>query len=230
MVRQYRRKGLLVDVPSLEEIIRAALESDRIGLHTAALAQVDSFDASAGTVDVTLVMRQPLRSTSGETVYAALPKLAGVRVGYPSGGGCSVAWPLAEGDHVQIVFQRLDHSRWLESGARVNDPDLVTMHGLFPWALPLASFEAPEVPTAGVLVKASEVALCADAANAKFVALAELVDARIQQIRDAIANAAPAGGDGGASFKAAIVQALDGVLPVGPPVTTSVAATVVKAE
>ena len=217
--------------PTLEELFNRAGESLQIRLQTCAFAEVVDFDPDGNTVTVDFVMRQPLRQEdSSETAFTALPRLAGVPVQYPGGNGVTIAWPLVAGDSVLVVFPKLDHGPWFDSG-KISDAELASMHSLAsPVALPLTGRSPAEVPASGLLALAPALVLAETLANAKAAAVAELVEERFALLLSAIENAAVTGGDGGATFKSTIVQALKGITPPGTPVTASVAAAKVKIE
>lgn len=94
--------------------------------------------------------------------FARVPNLKDVPVAWPG------AW--SNGDKCLLIFCEESFAKWFDSGS-VEPPDVLQRHGLHAICVPI-------VALAGQVVQ--------------FVALSNLVDAKLEQLRDAIATAAAA--------------------------------------
>lgn len=102
-------------------------DSERQSIYTAIPARVESYDASGPEVDVTPVVGRLWRDRDeGYTEASALPKLTGVPVQFPAGGGCGVTFPIAEGDYVLLLVSTFALSRWYKDGAEIEQTDHLT--------------------------------------------------------------------------------------------------------
>lgn len=171
-----------IDQPSWPDILRGVQDSLAARIHTSLPAIVRSYDSSTQTAEVQLAVQ--LRGND-------VPPLADVPVAWPGGAAGFVHVPLAAGDTVLVVFTEEDHSGWWSTGS-VSAPRVLARHGLHAVAIPgLRPATTPMAVTGGhvTVAAAGEVRLGSDAATA-FVALASLVDAKLNLLRDAIAAAA----------------------------------------
>lgn len=215
-----------IDEPEWPEILRAVQDSLAARIHTSLPAIVKSYDSATQTATVQLAVQ--LRGNN-------VPPLSDVPVCWPGGAAGFVHVPLAAGDTCLVVFTEEDFSRWYTTGS-VSAPAVLARHGLHAVAIPgLRPGTAPLAVTGGHVTVASstEVRLGSDTAS-NFVALANLVDAKLNLLRDAIATAAQgetsASGLGGMNLLAAALA----IPPAPTPPTPlswplgSVAATKVK--
>lgn len=216
-----------IDEPEWPEILRAVQDSLQQKLHTALPGIVKAYDSTTQRATVQLAVQ--LRGNS----VPPIPEVPVVHVGGVAG---FVHVPLAEGDTCLVIFCEEDFAKWDATGS-VSAPAVLARHGLHAVAIPgLRPATAPLAVTSGHVTvgAASEIRLGADTATA-FVALATLVDAKLNQMRDAIAAAAQgetsASGLGGMNLLAAAL--LIPPAPAPPTPTSwplgSVAATKVKA-
>jgi hypothetical protein len=170
------------DIP-LAEVLREAMASGLLDVHTALPANVVAFDPLARTVDVKPGVRRALEDVDGAVTFEGIPVIYGVPVLCNAG--------LFPGDRVLLVFSEADAQGW-ESTGQEADPAELTRHSLnSPFAIPLTS---PLV--------------VGNPALADYVALASLVSAQLSALKSAISGAAVAAGDGGAAFKSNLVSAL----------------------
>lgn len=127
---------------TLEEALTRILDSRLADVHTALPGRVESYDASAETVDVRPLIRRAVPDADGETVLEDLPVIPSVPVLWPGAGGCFITFPLAVGDDVEIVFQERDTDQYRASG-NLADPGVLATHGLSgAMAIPCAVREA----------------------------------------------------------------------------------------
>lgn len=117
---------------------------------------------SYSEADQTATVELAVQLESTLEQFAKVPDLADVPVLWPG------AW--ANGDRCLLVFSEEHFAKWFETGS-VEPPEVLQRHGLHALCIPL-------VAEAGQAVQ--------------FVALSNLVDAKLEQLRDAIAAAAQA--------------------------------------
>ncbi|MDN7558785.1 Gp138 family membrane-puncturing spike protein [Burkholderia orbicola] len=71
----------------------------------------------------------PVRANDGTVTTAALPPLVDCPVQFPSGGNCTLTFPVAPGDECLIVFASRSVDAWWQSGGVQEQPAL-RMHDL----------------------------------------------------------------------------------------------------
>lgn len=176
---------------ALSEIIRRAIESRLVEVHTALIGRVVSYDSANQCADIELVSRRPLVDGSGNVTHETLPILPDVPIAFPRGGGFAITWPLNPGDAVQVVFNTYSAAEWVETGEPSNPGD-TRAHGLgsavaYPCVATAAQTLAGAAEPALVL-EGQDVRLGAhDAAEA--IALASKVAANLNALKSAIAGA-----------------------------------------
>ncbi len=206
--------------PTLAEVIRAALDSRLLDLHTALPGRVVSYDSDAQTADIRPMVRRALRDEDGEKVLEDLPVVPKVPVQWPRGGGFFLSMPLAEGDSGLLVFSERSIDRWRSTGEAADPGDqrthglsgAVFIPGVFPSAGALEDASGTVVvlgrdgtAAAQIRVTSTEIQLGGAAAA---IARADRVEAELTALKNAISGAGVSAGDGGAAFKAAILAAL----------------------
>jgi hypothetical protein len=226
--------------PTLAEVIRLAIDSQLGDVFTAAIGVVDKYTATPLTggppvVDVKPVIRRPIEDAAGHIQHEALPVIQNVPVVFPASAGYSMTWPLAKGDHVLLVFLTYSHQDWRQTGT-LSDPGDLRTHELGN-AMAIAgvmpnSKTLPAAANAAVVEVTTPVThLQVGAGVVQFVSLSNLVNAVLDSIGTAIADAATAPTDGGAAFKTNIVNALIGAgWTSGGRVAPSTAAIKLKSE
>lgn len=172
--------------PSEPEIFRRAFSRTLAGLWTALPGRVERYDATTRTADVLPVVRQPLGGWDETQIeHEELPVLPAVPVVFPAGGGTSIVWSLAPGDHVLLVFSTLDPGAWLRSG-EVSDAGLTRRHSLSGgFALPgLQPLQAGLTDPGGIELEAPEIFVGAGATHpiARGDAVAAWLDAILSAI------------------------------------------------
>jgi hypothetical protein len=194
-----------IDEPEWPEILRAVQDSLAARIHTSLPGIVKSYSSTTQTASVQLAVQ--LRGNN-------VPPLSDVPVCWPGGAAGFVHVPLAAGDTVLVIFTEEDFSRWFTTGS-VSAPAVLARHGLHAVAIPgLRPTTAPLAVTGGHVTvgAASEIRLGSDTA-ANFIALANLVDAKLAALSFAIGIAAQtetgASGLGG-------MNALAGALGITP--------------
>lgn len=90
---------------------------------------IQSFDPDAMTVTVQPAVRALVRDEQGNQVEADLPLLLNCPTQFPSGGGCTLTFPVAPGDECLVTFASRCIDAWWQSGGIQNQPEL-RMHDL----------------------------------------------------------------------------------------------------
>lgn len=210
---------------SLAEVVRLGVESRLDDVFVARPAKVTAYDVVTNTVVAKPMVKRSLYSLSDrERSYEDLPEIPFVPVLWPRAGSMVLTLPLAVGDPVLLLFCDVSLAEWRESGELSEPADArrhsigwpVALPGLFPDVSPMSS-AGPDVAarttaavfgehggTARIEVKAGEIKLGKEAED--YVANGEKVDDFITGLRNAISAATVTPGDGGATFKAALVS------------------------
>lgn len=199
--------------PSLPEIITAGLDARLDGVHVAIPGTVVKYypNSHSGTgtasADIASGVKVPLRDAAGEIVYETLPTFPDVPINWPSGGGYFVAFPLDEGDPVQMIFNDIGIAEFLTNGV-LSEPLDTRRHSLgYPTAMPGGARPDKKAlkdsPIDGAIIgkddaqtqikiTGEEIQIGKGASD--FVALSTLVNARIETLRLAINALATAAG------------------------------------
>jgi hypothetical protein len=111
------------------ELLEAAISHREIDVHTALPARVESFNASAQTVNVTIMCNRAVPDGNGNYISEQLPALADVPVAFPRSGAFFISFPLASGDFGFLVFAERNISAYRATGAQ-GDPGDLGMHTL----------------------------------------------------------------------------------------------------
>lgn len=90
---------------------------------------VQSFDAGKGTVVVQPAIQALWRDPLGNETWQTMPLCLDVPVVFPSGGGCTITFPLKEGDECLLVFASRCIDAWWQSGGVAVQAEL-RMHDL----------------------------------------------------------------------------------------------------
>lgn len=173
--------------PTLAEVIRGAIESRLLDVHTSIPGKVVTYDPTTQTADVQPAVRRALSLEDG-VEHEDLPIIPNVPVGWMRGGGFSFQFPLVPGDHVWLVFSEAATGAWRESGD-LSDPVDHARHDLsYPIALPMCAPDSGALPAAlGALLSVpagGTLYLGGQGPTADYVALAGKVEAQLGALRD----------------------------------------------
>lgn len=197
---------MIRDTP-IESSIESFINADRFSLNTAIPASIDSYDPDTRTAKVKIHYSDHFASEGTEANREDWPPIPDCAVLFPRGGGFVFTWPLKKGDPVLVVFSQRSLQEWSASDGKTdigsflisthNPGDAIVIPGLSPSKNKDGEDTEIKITTDGELqVKSSKVRLgTLDAAKA--LALAEKVDAAIQNAEakiNAIVAAALAGG------------------------------------
>ena len=120
---------MTIDSPSLATVIREAIETKLVDVHTGMPGRVESYDEEAQTANIRPLIKRVLREVDGSRVPEELPVLPSVPVAFPGSGGFSMTWPLAPGDTGMLLFSEMSIDRWRTTN-EVIDPGDGRRHGL----------------------------------------------------------------------------------------------------
>ncbi|AZG13858.1 Gp138 family membrane-puncturing spike protein [Cupriavidus pauculus] len=115
-----------------ETAFREALDGMRAGLWTALPGIIQSFSGGGDfpmTCAVQPAIKMLVRQQDGTIVSTPLPLLVDCPVQFPSGGNCSLTFPVAPGDECLVVFASRCIDGWWQSGG-VQEQAEVRMHDL----------------------------------------------------------------------------------------------------
>lgn len=99
-----------------EEALRVALDGHQAGIWTALPAIIQSFDPGKLTCTAQPAIKGLVRAKDGSTSWVQLPLLVDVPVCFPRGGGCTLTFPVAQGDEALIVFSSRCIDSWWQLG------------------------------------------------------------------------------------------------------------------
>jgi hypothetical protein len=161
--------------PTPQAVIRAAIDSALLELHTAIPARVEKFDDAANTVDALPVVKRRVPSRSEGTIAEKLPTIYDVPVAWPGSGSVWAKWQIPKGSTVLLIFNEACIAQWRDTG-QVSEPGDLARHDLsYPYALPIRGpTEGPGAVDATLTVEAPEIKLGASAEE--LVALSNLVN------------------------------------------------------
>ena len=109
MIRQERTND-----PELA--FRQSFRGSQAEIWTALPGIVQSFDAAAQTCVVQPTIMMPIRGEDEQFVATALPLLTDCPVHFPSGGNCTLTFPVKVGDECLVVFSSRCIDSWWQSG------------------------------------------------------------------------------------------------------------------
>lgn len=94
----------------------AAFEGLKAEIWSALPGIIQSFDPGAMTVVVQPTIQALWRDPLGNETWKTMPLCLDVPVIFPSGGGCSITFPLQEGDECLLIFASRCIDAWWQSG------------------------------------------------------------------------------------------------------------------
>lgn len=112
-----------------EETVRAGWDGFRASLWTAIPGIVESFSGTAMTCVVQPTIQMVMRDPAGNVSMQALPLLVDCPIVFPSGGGCTLTFPVNAGDECLVVFASRCIDAWWQSGG-VQPPAELRTHDL----------------------------------------------------------------------------------------------------
>ncbi|MBR8074117.1 hypothetical protein KDX14_31795 [Burkholderia cenocepacia] len=134
--------------------LREVLRGWQVGIWTALPGVIDSFDDDAQTCVVQPAIKIPVRANDGTVMTAALPPVVDCPVQFPSGGDCTLTFPVARGDECLLVFASRCIDAWWQSGG-VQEQAALRMHDLSD-GFALLGFRSKPRALAGVSVTSTQ--------------------------------------------------------------------------
>ncbi len=193
------------NTPSLEHVIRGAMDRWATELHTAIPAVVKSYDAETQTISAQPLIRVGVTGADGERDVERLPIISDVPVMFLGAGVFRITFPIAAGDTVLLIFSEASLDKWLSTGGDVDPLDDRRFHLSDAIAIPglRSRPQATPVDDEALTIEAPAIKLGSVDADDP-VALKSDLD----ELKSAISGAAVVANDGGAAFKANILAAL----------------------
>jgi hypothetical protein len=108
--------------PTLSEVIKSAIETRLVDLHSAMPGEVVSFNPSTQMADVQPALKRKFVTSQGTRVEA-LPVIPNVPVVFPRSSNAIVYFPLQKGDSVLLIFSERSIDRWAQNGGVVDPAD-----------------------------------------------------------------------------------------------------------
>lgn len=103
-------------MPSLGELITAAVDKAKSQMVTSLPAKVVSYDAAKQTIKAQITVKAYIQQEDGSTKAVDYPLLEDVPVQFPGGGDQVMTFPVKAGDEVLISFASRSVDSWQQSG------------------------------------------------------------------------------------------------------------------
>lgn len=116
--------------PNEEEFVRAWVEHALADVHTAMPARVQRYDATTQTADLVPLVRNAVELPDGTIAHEDLPVLPCVPVLWPRTADHFIAFALAPGDMVLVVFCESAIGHWRVGAGGITDPGDLRRHSL----------------------------------------------------------------------------------------------------
>ncbi len=173
--------------PSPADLLTAATASATAKMRTAEPGVIVSYDAATQRATVALGIAVRVKRPGGAVVHEAPVTVPNVPIAWPQAGGYSLTFPLAAGDEVMLVFSSRSLDEWklgaARSGVEASDPRRFAVQDAvaFPTKaatppLPSTNYDAAALVIAGAMLKLG------DSSATDLVALASLVEARLDTL------------------------------------------------
>lgn len=117
------------DTLELADVIRNAIASAAIDVHTSIPARVESYDPVKQVANVRPMIKRVLRTEAGERRAEELPVIPCVPVTFPSANGFMITFPVKKGTTGLLTFSETSIDRWRATGQSV-DPGDTRRHSL----------------------------------------------------------------------------------------------------
>ncbi len=123
--------------PTQAELIREAIESRLLDVHTALPGIVESYDPATQTANIRLAVRRAIEGADGGIEHEEIPVLPNVPFGWFASGGFALQFPVSTGDTVWVMFSEAAWAGFRTTG-NLEDPGDVSRFGLsYPVAIPI---------------------------------------------------------------------------------------------
>jgi hypothetical protein len=167
--------------PTDAEVIRTAIDSRLLSLHTSMPGVVVAYNPALQTADVQPVIERAVPTSDGDIEHERLPVIHNVPVEWPGGGGYAMVFPILPGDFVWLIFSEVATAKWRATG-QISEPGDLRRHDLsYAMALwsrgPAAGARLPLLPPNAARMDCPEPFTFGNQLTATFVALSDKVDA-----------------------------------------------------
>ncbi len=117
------------ETPTLAEVIREAIKSHILDLHTAMPARVERYDHARQKADVKPLLRKKYKASEAATEFPVIPS---VPVQWPSAGGgeAYIHLPLKQGDLGIVLMCERSIDSWLSGDGQITSPQDPRHHDL----------------------------------------------------------------------------------------------------
>jgi hypothetical protein len=201
--------------PNLEDVIREAIDSYSLRVHTALPGVIKEWDPDTQTASVLPAVQTAVRDLKGRHIFETLPLIYDVPVMFPRTLAGYMTFPIQVGDTGLLIFPELDPAQWLcsdpnappKSAGDQRRHDLsgaVFIPGLYQYANKITDFDSDNV----VLSSTSLVKVGGASATDPVVLMSKL-EAQLSILVAGINAAAVVANDGGAAFKTNLLAYLD---------------------
>jgi len=110
--------------PTLQALIREALDSRLLDVHTALPGKVRNYDRATHTAEVEPMIQRATPRADGSTLDEKIPPIQNVPVAWPRGGSFYLEFPLASGDEGMLLFSEAAMGMFRETGQLSRPGDL----------------------------------------------------------------------------------------------------------
>lgn len=177
----------MIDEPSDAEVIRDAIESRLLSLHTSMPGRVVAYNPALQTADVQPVVKRAVPTSAGEIEHEELPIIHNVPVEWPGGGGYAEQFPVVPGDHVWLIFSEVATAKW-RTTEQISEPGDLRRHDLsYACAIfsrgPMTGALTPLVPPTEARMDCPAPYHFGNQLLSQFVALSNKVDAALETLR-----------------------------------------------
>jgi hypothetical protein len=131
--------------PDQIQTLFAALAKSASDIRVAMPGIIESFDPATQTCTVNLAIKVRALSNAGEWESREYSKLTDVPVEFPSGGGCTITFPVQPGDECVVEFADRCIDSWWQSGG-IQEQAEIRMHDLSDGFARITSRSKPRVP------------------------------------------------------------------------------------
>ncbi len=124
--------------PTLDNVLRRAMESHQMNIHTSLPGRVETYDAATQLASVKPLIMRAFVADETE-VLEPLPIINNVPVRFPRAGKRFISMPIKPGHHVLLIFNERSIDKWQAGSGEDTDPTDLRMHNLSD-AVALAGF------------------------------------------------------------------------------------------
>lgn len=122
--------------PTFPQLISEAIDSRQAEIYTALPGEVVTYDPATRTCTARVAVKRPIPDEEGEIAYESHPDIPNVPVYFPRSSTFEIAFDLAPGDGLLLIFSGLSPTEWRATGLAPSEPGDVRTHSpAYPIAL-----------------------------------------------------------------------------------------------